>query len=147
MRGSGWPSAERRRSTINGRRTAPTSWRHRQRASLNQRHSTGLRPLRRAGYQPCRRTPSSNATLVVRVPQHLTAALRPSGGEFALTFGDADGGLLTAGDLAGFEVLASTNLLSWVTLTNALALTNGQALLIDTSCTNLPERFYRVIEH
>jgi hypothetical protein len=92
-------------------------------------------------------TPSSNATLVVRVPQHLTAALRPSGGEFALTFGDADGGLLTAGDLAGFEVLASTNLLSWVTLTNALALTNGQALLIDTSCTNLPERFYRVIEH
>jgi hypothetical protein len=91
-------------------------------------------------------TPSSNWTLVVRVPQRLGAAMRPSAGGLALNFGDADGGLLTAGDLAGFEILASTNLLDWTTLSNAVVLTNGQALMIDTSCTNRPLRFYRVVE-
>lgn len=58
-----------------------------------------------------------------------------------------DGGaLLTSNDVATFDVLASTNLASWVVLTNALSLTNG-SILFEDSTTNYPARFYRVREH
>jgi hypothetical protein len=90
---------------------------------------------------------SSAATLIVRVPQELAPVVRSGDGSLTLRFGDADGGWLTPDDLVGFEVLASGDLLNWVTLTNALTLTNGQALLLDTDCTNLPVRFYHIIEH
>ncbi len=91
-------------------------------------------------------TPSSNATVVVRVPQKLGTPMQLADGTFALLAGDADGGLLFPGDLAGFEAQVSTNLASWVTLSNSLTLTNGMLLLRDAHSTNYPTRFYRIIE-
>lgn len=92
-------------------------------------------------------TLSSNATLKVNVPQRLSAAVLLPDGSFSLTSGDADGSLLQPGDLAGFEVQAATNLTDWVTLTNALTLTNGSLRLLDPEAATLPRRFYRILEH
>ena len=50
-------------------------------------------------------------------------------------------------DLPAFEAQASTNLVNWETLTNALSLTNGSLLLRDPNTANLPQRYYRVVEH
>jgi hypothetical protein len=89
---------------------------------------------------------SSNAWLKVRVPQLLgTPKLSPNG-SFQLTSTDANGGLLAPSDLANFEVQASTNLVNWVTLPNALSLTNGTLLLQDSN-SNYKVRYYRLIEH
>jgi hypothetical protein len=92
-------------------------------------------------------TLSSNATLKVNVPQQLSAALLLPDGSFSLTSENADGSLLQPGDLAGFEVQAATNLTDWVTLTNALTLTNGSLRLRDPEAATLPRRFYRILEH
>ncbi len=89
---------------------------------------------------------SSNAALIVRAPQRLSPL--PSSPEvgFGVCFGDTDGGLLRPGDVANFQVRASTNLTDWLTLTNKLELTNGLLILRDPDSTNYPARFYRVIE-
>jgi hypothetical protein len=92
-------------------------------------------------------TLSSNAVLKVLVPQKLGAPVLLPDGTFQLTAGDADGGLLAASDLANFEALASSNLVDWVPLTNALSLTNGMLRVQDNSATNRPQRFYRLIEN
>ena len=90
---------------------------------------------------------SSNATLLVRVPQRLAAPhLLPDGG-FAFSSGDADGGWLRPEDLAGLGIQASTNLVNWVALPNALALTNGLLVIRDSGRTNYAARFYRMVEH
>lgn len=90
---------------------------------------------------------SSNAVIRVLAAERLGPPLLLPGGQLQLLFDDADGGaLLTANDIASFQVLASTNLVDWTILTNALILTNGQMLLQD-SWTNAPKRFYRVLEH
>jgi hypothetical protein len=69
------------------------------------------------------------------------------GGRLQLIFGDADGGaLLTTNDMATFTVQASTNLVNWSILTNALSVTNGLMLFQDTTA-NSPVRFYRVLEN
>jgi len=92
-------------------------------------------------------TVSSNAVLKVLVPQLLgTPTLSPSG-TLQFTSTDANGGLLSPSDLANFEAQASTNLVDWVPLTNALSLTNGMLQLQDNSGTNWPARYYRLIEH
>jgi hypothetical protein len=91
-------------------------------------------------------TSSSNAIVLIRVPQHLTGALQPDG-TFAITSGDADGNPLTPGDLGNFKWQASSNLLNWTMLRKNPVLTNGVLLLIDINSTNFPKRFYRVIEH
>ena len=91
---------------------------------------------------------SSNATLVVRVPQRLgNPVLLPDGGACVIVSGDVDGGLLSTNDLLNFEVYAATNLVDWVLLTNDLTLTNGQLWLCDPARTNHPLRFYRILEH
>ena len=92
-------------------------------------------------------TLSSNALLLVRVPQRLGVPTLLSDGSCVVLSGDADGGLLSTNDLANFDLYASTNLTSWVLLTNSLSLTNGQLQLWDRGCTNLPQRFYRIVEH
>lgn len=94
----------------------------------------------------CNSTLSSNATLVVRVPQRLGTPSVLCGGTCIILSGDADGGLLSTNDLADFDLYASTNLETWILLTNSLSLTNGQLRLCDPGSTNLPMRFYRVIE-
>ena len=90
---------------------------------------------------------SSNAVLKVLVPQLLGSPMLLPDGTFRLTSTDADGGLLQPSDLANFEAQASSNLLNWVTLPDALSLTNGMLLLEDVTPSNYPVRFYRLLEH
>lgn len=90
---------------------------------------------------------SSNATLLVRVPQRLTAPRLLPDGSFGFSSGDADGGWLQPEDLAGLEIQASTNLVDWVALPNTLVITNGLLALRDSGCTNYAARFYRIVEH
>jgi hypothetical protein len=92
-------------------------------------------------------TVSSNAVLKVLVPQLLSTPQILPGGTFQFTSMDANGALLTAGNLASFEAQASTNLVNWVTLSNALSLTNGTLLLQDSGSSNFTTRYYRILEH
>ncbi len=92
-------------------------------------------------------TLSSNALLLVRVPQRLGPPTLLSDGACVILSGDADGGLLSTNDLANFDLYASTNLQNWVRLTNSLSLTNGRLQIRDSGRTNLPQRFYRMVEH
>lgn len=88
---------------------------------------------------------SSNATLFVRVPQRLSAPARLADGSFAFYSRDCDGGSLQPADLAGFQVLVSSNLVDWNPLTNALTITTNGALCL-RDATNCPRRFYRLVE-
>src|SRR6185369_9784325 len=89
---------------------------------------------------------SSNAVVRVLVAERLSQPTLLPGDRLQLLFADADGGaLLTTNDLATFDVLASTNLVDWAVITNALTLTNGSILFQD-STTNYPARYYRVRE-
>jgi hypothetical protein len=90
---------------------------------------------------------SSNAAVVVRVPQILGAPVLLPDGSLQLTSTDANGGTLTPADLANFEAQASTNLVNWVTLPNGLSLTNGMLQLNDAARTNFTTRYYRIVEH
>jgi hypothetical protein len=91
---------------------------------------------------------SSNATLTVLVPpQQLSAPAFLPDGSFVLTSRYADGSAIASGDLAAFEAQASTNLVNWVVLTNALTWNNGVLQLRDAGSTNYPVRFYRMVEH
>ena len=92
-------------------------------------------------------TVSSTAILKVLVPQHLGSPMLLPNGAFQLTSTDANGGLLLPSDLLNFEAQASTDLVNWVTLPNALSLTNGMLLLQDSSSSNYTARYYRIIEH
>ena len=92
-------------------------------------------------------TVSSNAVLKVLVPQLLGSPTLLPDGTFRLTSTDANGGLLQPSDLANFEAQASTDLVNWVTLPNALSLTNGMLLLQDSGQSNYKARYYRIIEH
>ena len=89
---------------------------------------------------------SSNAVLRVLVPERLSQPTLLPGSQIQLLFNDADGGaMLTTNDLATFTVYASTNLVNWFSITNALTLTNGSVIFQDT-ISNAPERYYRVVE-
>jgi hypothetical protein len=68
-------------------------------------------------------------------------------GSILLSSTDAGGGQLSPADLANLQAQASTNLVDWTTLTNALTLTNGVLQLQDPGATNLPLRFYRILEN
>ncbi len=89
---------------------------------------------------------SSNAILLVRVPQRLGTPVRLGDGTFTFLSSDGDGGTISAGDLSRFEAQASTNLINWTTLPGALTLTNGSLRFNDLS-SNAPMRFYRIIEN
>jgi alpha-tubulin suppressor-like RCC1 family protein len=91
-------------------------------------------------------TVSSNAVLQVLVPQLLGSPQLLPNGSFQLTSTDADGRLLAPSDLPNFTAQASTNLVNWVALPNALSLTNGILLLQDNSSSNYTTRYYRIIE-
>ncbi len=56
---------------------------------------------------------SSNAHLRVLVPQLLQTPVVDSDGSVLIGFGDSDGADMSSADKAGFQVLASTNLLDW----------------------------------
>jgi alpha-tubulin suppressor-like RCC1 family protein len=90
---------------------------------------------------------SSNAVLKVLVPQLLSTPRLLPNGALQFTSTDVGGGLLAPADLSDFEVQASSNLVNWASLPNALSLTNGLLQLQDATSTNSPSRFYRIIEH
>ena len=90
---------------------------------------------------------SSNAVLKVLVPQLLGSPQLLPNGSFQFTSTDANGGLLSPSNLANFEAQASTNLVDWASLPNALSLTNGMLLLQDSGTSNYTTRYYRIIEH
>jgi len=90
---------------------------------------------------------SSNAVLLVHVPQRLGMPVWLPDGTLRLTSGDMDGGPLSASDLANLQAQASSNLVNWVTLPGSLTLTNGVLRLQDPGWTNQPLRFYRIIEN
>jgi alpha-tubulin suppressor-like RCC1 family protein len=90
---------------------------------------------------------SSVVSLKVLVPQLLGSPVLSPGGTFILNSADANGGLLSPADLANFEAQGSADLVNWVTLPNALSLTNGMLQLQDNGGTNWSSRFYRLIEH
>jgi len=92
-------------------------------------------------------TTSQIAVVRVTAPQLLgTPQLLPDG-SLQLTAGDASGGQLQDSDLPNFEAQASSDLVNWTTLPDALSLTNGVLQLQDTSRTNFTTRFYRIVEH
>jgi alpha-tubulin suppressor-like RCC1 family protein len=89
---------------------------------------------------------SSNAVLTVHVPQLLSAPILHSDGTITFNSSDADGGPLSSSDLAHLQVQASSNLVDWVTLPNALTLQDGRLQLQDSNATNAPTRYYRLLE-
>jgi alpha-tubulin suppressor-like RCC1 family protein len=90
---------------------------------------------------------SSNAVLDVRVPQLLGTPTFQPDGSILLSSTDVGGGQLTSADLANLQIQVSTNLVDWMTLSNALVLTNGAIQLQDEGATNAPMRFYRILEN
>ncbi len=90
---------------------------------------------------------SSNAVLLVHVPQRLGVPVLLPNGTLVLTSGDMDGGTISASYLTNLQAQASSNLVNWVTLPGSLTLTNGMLRLQDSGSTNLPRRFYRIIEN
>jgi len=81
----------------------------------------------RVSYQP------DMVNLIVGSPSSLTNAVVLSNGSFQFTLTGAAGG--------NYEIQASTNLVDWVTLTNAPF--SGSATFNDTTATNFTRRFYR----
>jgi hypothetical protein len=89
---------------------------------------------------------SSNAVVQVNVPQQLGIPVLMPDGSLQFTSCDVGGGTLSPSELPNFSAQASTDLVNWTTLPNALSLTNGLLLLQDTSRTNYPVRYYRIVE-
>ncbi len=90
-------------------------------------------------------TTSSTAIIRVVAPQILgTPQLLPDG---SLQLTSSAGNALTEADLPNFEAQASTDLVNWETLPDALSITNGALRLNDTTSTNYTTRFYRLVEH
>ncbi|HEX5218170.1 MAG TPA: immunoglobulin domain-containing protein [Verrucomicrobiae bacterium] len=80
------------------------------------------------------------APFALSAPQHL------ADGSFAFWSIDSGGRQIQPVNLSHIEIQASTNLQDWVVLPGAGTLTNGSLWIRDPSCTNFPQRFYRVIE-
>jgi hypothetical protein len=92
-------------------------------------------------------TISSNAIVHVNVPQLLGAPRLLPSGALQFTSTDANGGMLSLADLPNFEAQVSSDLVNWVTLPNALSLTNGMLSLSDPAGTGATTRYYRILEH
>ena len=89
---------------------------------------------------------SSNAILVVHVPQLLSDPTWLPDGTLILNANDFGGGTISTSNLTSFTAQASSNLLNWVNLPGALTVTNGTLQLHDIGATNSPMQFYRILE-
>lgn len=89
---------------------------------------------------------SREAWLDVVGPVRLQNATGSENGTVTFTALDNLGSPLTAEDLAWLTVQASTNLVNWQSIPNALFFTNSTLLLRDPNQTNYPARYYRLIE-
>jgi Immunoglobulin domain len=72
------------------------------------------------------------------------AKLLPNG-SFLFNILTTNGSSLPLTNATGLAFEASSNLLDWIPLTNALTLTNGSAQLTDPNATNSTARFYRLV--
>jgi uncharacterized repeat protein (TIGR03803 family) len=93
-------------------------------------------------------TTSTQALLRVFSAQQFASPVISAGGQLQLVFGDADGEPLASSDIESLEVQATSQVPSsnWITLTNALILTNGRLRIVDTLQATPPSRFYRAVE-
>jgi alpha-tubulin suppressor-like RCC1 family protein len=66
-------------------------------------------------------------------------------GSLLFNFFTTNGNSLTVTDPAGLTFEASSNLVDWIPLTNAVSVTNGSAQLLDPNATNSAARFYRLM--
>jgi len=91
-------------------------------------------------------TTSVSAALSVLVSQRMEQPERLPDGRVRLFFGDFDSNLLTDAEKDRFQVQWSTNLSSWLDLTNTLrAISNGKVSLEDPLLPTVSRRYYRVI--
>jgi hypothetical protein len=90
---------------------------------------------------------SSNAVLIVHVPELLGVPTVSSNGTLTFTSGDVGGGTIPLADLTNFTAQASSNLVDWVNLPGALTVTNGMLQLQDPNAGTMPCQFYRIIEN
>jgi hypothetical protein len=86
-------------------------------------------------------TYTSDSPLVLSAPRLML------GGGFLFAVGATDGETFQPNKLVGLEVQASTNLVDWAALPDALILTNGVLQIHDLTATNAQMRFYRIIEN
>jgi hypothetical protein len=91
-------------------------------------------------------TVTSNAMVVVRVPQQLSRLVRQPDGSVLLSSRDRDGGLLQPQHLAGFSAWATTDFLTWEPLPGSLSVSNGSLHLHDTNAAGFTRRFYQIRE-
>lgn len=89
---------------------------------------------------------SSNATLIVAVPQQLQAPLILPDSTFQLLSVYGESSPILAGELGSFEAQISSDLETWSALPNSLSWSNGVLVLHDTNSAALPVRFYRIIQ-
>ena len=89
---------------------------------------------------------SSNALLHVLTPQRILPLTSLGGGQYRLSFSDFDGGLLFDWDLGNLAVEGSTDLsaTNWITLTNAIVISNGVGQVEFVATNNPPHQFYRI---
>jgi hypothetical protein len=87
---------------------------------------------------------SSNATVRILAQSALERPWRNAAGNLVIGIRDSESGLLTTADMPTLELQFSTNFTNWVTVTNAMVLTNGQ-FQVEVSPT-AARGFYRVIE-
>jgi len=90
---------------------------------------------------------SSNALFMVGgVAQRILPLTALGGGRYQISFADFDGGQLFDWDLSSLELQGSTNMSStnWVTLTNALVISNGVGQVEFVVTNSPPQQFYRI---
>jgi uncharacterized delta-60 repeat protein len=87
---------------------------------------------------------SQTAPIKVLPAANFTGLFSTFGGEFKWQLLPAPGESFTIEDLAGLQALASSNLMHWVTLSNALSLENGSLVITDQEASAHPARFYQL---
>ena len=83
--------------------------------------------------------------LAAALPAQLGVPTLLSDGSLLFNVYTTNGNSLALSDPSSVLFEASSNLIGWIPLTNALTLTNGSALLRDPSASNDPVRFYRLM--
>jgi hypothetical protein len=78
-------------------------------------------------------------------PAQLGSPTLMSNGSLLFNVYATNGSVLALSDPSSVLFEASSNLVDWIPLTNALTLTNGSALLQDPNATNSTVRFYRLM--
>jgi hypothetical protein len=79
------------------------------------------------------------------LPAQLSVPMLLSDGSLLFDVYTTNGNSLALSNPSSVLFEASSNLIDWIPLTNALTLTNGSALLRDPSASNAPVRFYRLM--